>query len=385
MKIVGVDIYLVQVGSLHPVLAEVITDDGINGVGEAAVAYGHGGTAAAGMIKDLAENLVLGRDPFRIEEAWSDMCDHSFWAKGPGGAVVFSAISAIETALWDIKGKALGVPVYELLGGRFRDDVEVYANGWSFRATTADDYARAAEKPLADGYGALKCYPLATPREGGGIRHVTRRMVDRDFADLAYEKVKALRRAVGPRVALMLDLSGGLTTDETIRLCRRWEELDILFVEEPADPFDVGALEKISRATAIPIAAGERLYTRHGFRPVLERHAVDIVQPDIGNTGGLMETKKIAAMAETYNARVQPHICASPVATAAALQIDACIPNFMIQELYPYRTDAHFGLVDDAPEQHVKSGRMPIPTRPGLGVELRREGVQPFLWAACRQ
>jgi galactonate dehydratase len=382
VKIVCINVYLVQVG-LHPVLAEVITDASITGVGEAAIAYGHGGTAAAGMIKDLAENLMLGRDPFRIEEAWSDMYDHTFWAKGPGGAIVFAAISALETALWDIKGKALGVPVYELLGGRFRDAVPVYANGWSFRAVTADDYARAAEKPLADGYDALKCYPLAVPREGGGIRHVSRRMVDRDFADLAYEKVKRLRRAVGPRVAIMLDLSGGLTTDETIRLCRRWEELDILFVEEPSDPFDVGALEKISRAIAIPIAAGERLYTRHGFRPMLERHAIDIVQPDIGNTGGIMETKKIAAMAEVYNARVQPHICASPVATAAALQIDACIPNFMIQELYPYRSDAHFGLVDDAPELHVKSGRMPIPTRPGLGVELVQERVKPFLWAQC--
>jgi galactonate dehydratase len=383
MKIVRARIYLVRIGRLHPVLVELVTDAGIVGVGEAGVAYGFGATAAAGMIKDLVEPLVLGRDPFRIEEIWSDLYDHSFWAKGGGGAIVFAAISAIETALWDIKGKALGVPVWELLGGKFRDDVRVYCNGWSFDAATPADYARAAERPLKDGYTALKCYPLAVAAPGGGIRHVTRRAVDRDFADLAVAKVAALRDAVGPGVELMLDFSGGLTPDETIRLCRRLEGLDILFIEEPCDPFDVGALEKIARGLAIPIALGERLYTRYGFVPVLERHAADILQPDIGNTGGLMEVKKIAAMAEAYSMRVQPHICASPISTAAALQIDACIANFMIQELYPYRVPEHFAIVDRAPELDVKAGRMPIPTGPGLGINLVPAKLAPFLWAEC--
>jgi galactonate dehydratase len=383
MKIIKARIYVVAVGRLHPVLVELVTDDGIAGIGEAAIAYGLGATAAAGMIKDLVEPLVLGRDALRSEEIWSDLYDHSFWAKGGGGAIVFAAISAIETALWDIKGKALGVPVWQLLGGKFRDDVRVYCNGWSFDAATPADYARAAERPLKDGYTALKCYPLAVAAPGGGIRHVTRRSVDRDFAALAFDKVKALRDAVGPDVELMLDFSGGLTTDETIRLCRRLEPLDILFVEEPCDPFDIGALEKIARAVAIPIAVGERLYTRYAFAPVLERHAADILQPDIGNTGGIMEVKKIAAMAEAYNMRIQPHICASPVSTAAALQIDACIANFMIQELYPYRVPEHFALVDHAPERDVQAGRMTIPTRPGLGVDLVAGQVAPFLWAEC--
>jgi galactonate dehydratase len=382
VKVVQVNVYLVRAGGLHPVLAEVLTDTGLSGIGEAAIAYGHGATAAAGMIKDLAETILLGRDPFRIEEIWSEMYDHTFWAKGGGGAIVFAGISALETALWDIKGKALGVPVYELIGGAFREDIRVYANGWNFRALAAEDFARAAERPLSDGYDALKCYPLAVPREGGGIRHVTRRMVDRDFAALAYERVKALRRLAGPKVEIMLDLSGGLTPDETIRLCQRWEELDIAFVEEPCDPFDIGALEKIAAATSIPIALGERLYSRYAFRPVLEAQAADILQPDIGNTGGIMETKKIAAMAEMYSMRVQPHICASPVSTAAALQIDACVPNVFIQELYPYRPDEHWEIVDAAPERLVKNGRMPIPARPGLGIELVTEKIRPFLWAA---
>lgn len=379
MKVVEARIYLVTVGNLHPVLLELLTDEGLVGAGEAALAYGIGGTAAAGMVKDLVERMVLGRDPMRAEELWTEMYDHSFWAKG-GGSVVFAGISAVEQALWDIKGKALGVPVYQLLGGKFRDGVRVYANGWSYQSVTPDDYARAAERPLHDGYDALKCYPLSTPNPKGGIRHVTQRSVDRAFADLAVQRVRAVRKAVGPKVDIMCDLSGGLTTDQTIRFCRGLEDLDLLFIEEPVDPFDISALRKISECVDIPIALGERIYTRYGFRPILESGAADILQPDIGNTGGIMEAKKIAAMAEAYNLRVQPHICASPLSTAAALQLDACISNFMIQELYPYRPPELFDLVDAAPEYEVKHGTMPIPERPGLGVNLVAQRVKPFLW-----
>ena len=290
MKVDTANIYLVTTGKLHPVVVELVTDEGITGIGEAAIAYGLGGTAAAGMIKDLAERMILGRDPSRIEALWSEMYDHSFWAKG-GGAIVFAGISAIEQALWDIKGKALGVPVYELLGGKMRDEVRVYANGWYGAARTPAQLAQAAERPLRDGYRALKCYPLAAPDEHG-LRHVTRGMVDREFANLAFEKVKAVRAAVGADVEIMLDLSGGLTTAETIRLCRRFEELDIAWIEEPADPFDVGALEKIAERIDIPVAVGERIYTRYGFRKILEPQAADIVQPDVGNTGGIMEVEE---------------------------------------------------------------------------------------------
>jgi galactonate dehydratase len=382
VKVSAANIYLVEIGSLHPVLLELITDEGMIGTGEAGVAYGVGGMAAAGMVKDLIERMLRGRDLSRIEEIYTEMYDHSFWAKG-GGPIVFAGISAIEQALWDIKGKALGVPVYELLGGRLRDQVRVYANGWSYQCKTADDYARAAERTVGDGYNALKCYPLSIPNDRGGIRHVSRRSVDREFAHLAYEKVSAVRRAVGSGIDIMVDLSGGLTTDETIRLCHRLEELDLLFVEEPTDPFDLGALKKFSQHIEIPIAVGERIYTRYGFRPILESRAVDILQPDIGNTGGIMETKKIAAMAEAYNIRIQPHICASPVSTAAALQIDACVVNLAIQELYPYRPPEHFQLVDHAPESDVKHGSLPISQRPGLGISLVQERIRPFLWAQC--
>jgi len=385
MKIESVNIYLVTAGSLHPVLVELLTDEGVTGIGEAAIAYGLGGTAAAGMIKDLAQRLLLGRDPSRIEALWSQMYDHSFWAKG-GGPIVFAGISAIEQALWDIKGKVLGAPVYELLGGRIHDALRVYANGWYGPARTPAALARAAERPLRDGYTALKCYPLAE-WDGSGLRHVTRRQVDRAFANLAFDKVKALRAAVGPEVEIMLDLSGGLTTDETVRLCRRFEALDITWIEEPADPFDIGALKKISERVAIPVAVGERIYTRHGFRKIFEPHAADIVQPDVGNTGGLMEVKKIAAMAEAYNMRVAPHNCASALSTAASLQVAACIPNFMTQEIYPYFPDrpGYVQVLEDSPEDRIKDGVIPLPQGPGLGVTLASQRLQQFLWARLEQ
>jgi galactonate dehydratase len=382
LKVTGVRIYLVQVGGRHPVLAKVQTDQGITGVGEAAVAYGTGATAAAGMIKDLAQEFLLGKNPFAIEAIWSEMYDHTFWAKG-GGPIIFAGISAIEQALWDIKGKCLGVPVYELLGGKVRDRARVYANGWSFRCVKPADFAREAERVVTDGYTALKFYPLATAEldSDGHIRHVANRSIDRDAELRAVESVKAVRAAIGPKIDLMLDMSAELTTDAIIRLGRRFEEYDIMFLEEPVDPFDVEALKKVSDQVHIPIATGERIYTRYGFRRILEQHAADVIQPDIGNTGGIMEAKKIAAMAEAYNMRIQPHNCASPVSTAAALQLDACIPNFLIQELYPYRTPEHFALVDHAPELNVRNSWVPIPDRPGLGVELVEERVRPFLWA----
>jgi galactonate dehydratase len=384
-KITEVRVYLVSVGGRRPVLAQVFTDQGVSGVGDAAIAYGTGATAAAGMIKDLAQELVLGKDAFSIEAIWSDMYDHTFWAKG-GGPIVFAGISAIEQALWDIKGKCLRVPVYEMLGGRMRDSVRVYANGWSFRCVTLQDFAREAERVVRDGYTALKLYPLASAEldPDGHIRHVSRRSVDRDIEDRAVARVKAVRDAVGPKIDIMLDMSAELTTDAVIRIGRRVEEFDILFFEEPVDPFDPDALKKVSEQVNIPLAVGERLYTRYGFRRVMELHAADILQPDVGNTGGIMETKKIAAMAETYNMRIQPHNCASPVLTAASLQVDACIPNFLIQEVYPYRIPEHFQLVDHAPELDIRKGILPISSRPGLGVELAEPRVRPFLWAQCK-
>ncbi len=386
MRVTGVRIFIVRIGGRNPVLVEVRTDAGLTGVGEAGLAYGTGVTAAAGMAKDLAEGFLLGADPFRIEALWSEMYAHTFWAKG-GGPIVFAGISALEQALWDIKGKHLGVPVYELLGGRVHEQVRVYANGWSFRCVAPDDFAREARRVVGDGYRALKLYPLATAEldEHGHIRHVSHRSIDRAAERRAVDRVRAVREAVGPDVDVMVDMSAELTTDAIIRLGRQMEPFDVLFFEEPVDPFDIDALKKVSEHVHLPIAAGERLYTRYAFRRVLELHAVDILQPDVTNTGGILETKKIAAMAEAYNARIAPHNCASPVSTAAAIQVDVCTPNLLNQELYPYRIPEHFEIVDHAPELEVRDGMLPVSSRPGLGVTLVEDKIRPFLWAECRK
>ena len=348
------------------------------------MAYGVGSSATAEIVQELVEKFVLGKDPSNIEPLWHEMYDHSFWAKG-GGSILFPGMSAVETALWDIKGKALGVPVYELLGGKFRERARVYANGWSYRCRSITELVREAEKVVQAGYTALKFYPLARPLEPHGLlRHASLRTIDRETENWVLESTKTLRQAMGPDVEIMADMSAGMTTDVAIRLGRQLEKFNLYFYEEPVDPFDVEALKKVSEHVDIPIATGERLYARYGFRRILEIHAVDIVQPDVGSAGGLLEAKYIAAMAETCSARVQFHTCGSPVSTAAALQLMACVPNLAIQEIYPFRVPEHWAIVDHAPELDIKDGYIPIPSRPGLGVELNPKRVDPFLWSECK-
>lgn len=382
MKITGAEIYVVKGGPVTPVVLELQTDEGVTGIGEAAVAYGLGATAAAAMINEMIARDVIGKDPFRIEELTNVLYDQSFWTKG-GGAIPFSAISAIEVAMWDIKGKAVGLPLYDFLGGRINDTLPVYANGWNYHCYSALDWARAAERPLKDGYNSLKCYPLATQLPGGTLRHVTRRALDRDQANLAFDRVKELRNAVGPDVEILIDLSGGLTTDETIRLARRYEEFNLGWLEEPVDPFYTDALKKVSESVNIPIAAGERFYTAKSFHKLISAQAVDIVQPDIGNTGGILETKKIAAMAEAANMRVALHNCASTLSTAVTIQLSGCLGNAINLEVYPYFKDSnnYVQVLKNSPEDRIKNSQVDVGTGAGLGVELAKERIKDHLFA----
>ncbi len=384
MRITGFNIFKTDINGRQPVIIEALTDEDITGLGEAALAYGSAAGAACELIAEFAERFVIGRDPFQIEAIWSELYDHTFWAKG-GGPIVYAAISAIEQTLWDIKARALNVPVYELLGGKYRDAVRVYANGWSFTAATPAEIAKRAEAAVAKGYDALKLYPLSQVDPNhpqGKFKHVSNREYDRDMRDHAVAMVRSVREAVGPKVDLMVDMSCELTPDAIIQVGRALEEFDLMFLEEPVDPTNVPALKMVSDKLDTTIAVGERLYTRYGFRPVLEAQAAGVLQPDIGNTGGLMETKKIAAMAEAYSVRVAPHVCAGPVASAIALHLDASIPNFLIQELYPFRVPEHFALVDNPVEPQVKDGKVAVPQSPGYGVSLNRKQIEPYL---CRQ
>ena len=377
-------IHVIESGGIRPVILRLETDAGIVGLGEAAVAYGVGAHAAAAMLQELAERFLKGEvDPFRTEAITTAIRDFSFWAKG-GGAILNAALSAIEQALFDIKARSLNVPVYELLGGRLRDDLRTYANGWYFGCTSDRELRTAAEKTVADGYDSLKFYPFATILPDGRLRHPAHRGAgDRDLVGRGIARVAAVREVVGPAVELMLDLSAGLNPADTIRFCHAIERYDVAFIEEPTEPDDLGALTLISNKISQSIAVGERLYGRQGFRDLLESRSVAIIQPDLGNTGGIWEGRKIAAMAETYGVKVQPHICASSLSTAIGAHFSAAVPNFYVQEHFPYwdRTPGHVEVLKNPLEPRVTKGRLPIDDAPGYGVELHQDSLAPFLYA----
>ena len=370
MKITEVEIYEIEYKSTpnwHPVIIRIRTDEGISGVGEVGLAYGTGGSAGAGMVKNLAQEFLIGADPFRIEELWDKMYRITFWGQG-GGPVIFGGMSAIDHALWDIKGKALGVPVYELLGGRCHDRLLAYANGWYHDYNAGPEWIEPIQKIKADGWNAVKFDPFR--KRPDGVNEYSKRFLSKDREDLAIERVAAVREAGGPDFLICVEVHGNLGTTSAIRAGQRLEEYDPFFYEEPVDAHNVDVMAKVAENVNIPLAAGERLYTRYGFRQYIERQALAIIQPDLGLAGGIGEVKKIATYAETYNIHVQPHNCASPVMTAASVQVDACIPNFIIQETFPYRPAEHYEVVLNPLEKRIVGGYLPIPTEPGIGVEL---------------
>jgi galactonate dehydratase len=371
-------VFNIRGGGLHPVIVELTTKDGITGYGEAAVAYGLGANAAAGMLSDLAPR-VIGADATFPRHVWHEIYDNSFWTKG-GGAIVFAALSAIDQALWDIKAKSIGVPVYELFGAKFENTIEVYANGWSSKHNDAIEWAKSAERPLAEGYRILKCYPLASEEKGSTLRHVQRRQLNDEIFKRAVARVRTLRKVVGPDIGLMLDLSGGLNNDQLIRFMDVCAELDLIWVEEPLDPFNLQGFRDLAGRWPIPIAAGERVYTRSGFRNLLDTKGVDIIMPDIGNCGGMFEFVQIAAMAEAYNVRVSAHNCASSLCTAASLQAVAASAMSMPLETYPYFSDAndYVQVLKNPPEKEIVNGRLTISKSPGIGAEVDLEAISPF-------
>jgi galactonate dehydratase len=358
---------------MSPVMLRITTDSGISGIGEIALAYGLGGDAGAHMAKEMAQFLILGQDPFQIERLWEKMFRDTFWGQG-GGPVVYGAISGIDEALWDIKGKALGVPVYELLGGKCRDKLRLYANGWYIGASAPEEFGELAKKVVDDGYTAMKFDPFAIQPDGSW--GYPGRVIERDMAQCVYDRVSAVRDAVGPDVEILIECHGNLGTMSAIRIGQQLEELDPFFYEEPVDALNVDSMRKVSESINVPIAAGERLYSRYHFRKYIEDQVLDILQPDVGLAGGITETKKIATYAETYSLVVAPHNCAGPVATAAAVQVDASMTNFLIQEWFPYFGDEHYELVTDPLERKAVDGYYEIPETPGLGVELNEEAIK---------
>lgn len=357
--------------------ARVQTDEGISGLGEAAMAYGTGAPAAGPMILALGERFVLGADPFNTDTLWEQMLRRSVWAEA-GGSVVFAAMSAIETALWDIKGKALAQPVHRLLGSATPEPLRCYASqidlGWGETARSPaapTEYEDVASHVRSLGFDCIKINPIKHDQKGNRAvgRHGLLTPAQRNFIR---HRMEAVRNGLGPDADIILELNSMTSTAAALQVADLVHDLGILFIEEPTHPTSAHAHVKASRKSPVPLATGERLYTRWGFLPYLEAGAVDMIQPDVCITGGIGEAYRVAHLAHAYDVGVQAHVCGSPLATAIALQFEAAIPNFVIHEHHPFalrRANRDLFEEDLQPTQ----GRMAVPTRPGFGMTLRRD------------
>ncbi|MFO7696869.1 MAG: galactonate dehydratase [Anaerolineae bacterium] len=354
MKITTVSTLMAYGGRQTWVFVRIETDAGITGIGEASVEGKERAVCAA--VEDLSRQII-GRDPRRIEQNWQILYRHGFWR---GGIVLNSALSGIEQAMWDISGKDLGVPVHRLLGGACRDRIQLYTH---CGGATAEDLAAKAAELVARGWNALKIGCL------GPETFAT----ERQWLEATGARMAALRAAVGNDVLIMMDAHGRLTPGQALRLMKVLAPYDLTFLEEPVPPENVAAMEKLARAeTGVPLATGERLFTKWGFRELLEGQYVEFVQPDVCHDGGILETLKIAAMAETYYVRVAPHNPNGPVATAASLQLAACLPGFTILEYaenQPWRDQV---IVDPL---RINGGYVDVPQAPGLGIELNEAAI----------
>jgi galactonate dehydratase len=338
----------------------VRTDDGIEGLGE--VRMINQTDALLGYLAEAVPNHVLGADPFSIESLVQRMWRGEY---ARAGEIAMSALAVIETACWDIMGKALGQSVYRLLGGPVRDRIKAYANGWYTVERTPDEFHAAARAVVERGYRALKLDPF-----GAGTYEL-----EPHERTHALALVEAVRDAVGPDVEILIEMHGRFTPTAAISISRELERFDPSWIEEPVPPENLRALAKVAERVTIPIATGERIHVRHEFRELFELQAADVIQPDLTMCGGIAETRKLAATAETYYVLVAPHNVGGPVSTAAALHLAACTPNFKIQEHFNDFTEAY--VKEAAPgNPEVVDGFFALPEGPGLGIELNEDVIE---------
>jgi galactonate dehydratase len=356
-RITKVTTFVVGMRWRNCVFAHVETDEGISGVGEGSLEYQPKAVEAA--IQQLAARYAIGRSAFGVEKLWHDVLRNEFMHS----PIINSAAAALEMAMWDIAGKALGRPVYDLLGGRVHDILPAYANAWYGVGKTPAEIGAAAKAAAAKGYRGLKFDPF----EDAG------REPDKASIRRAVAIVEAVRVATGPDVDLMIDAHGRFSPGAAIAIARELEPYDLFWFEEPCDPENAQSLAAVGRNIATRLATGERCTSRAGMVSLLETHEVDILQPDIIHVGGILESKKVAAMADAYYVPVSFHNPFGPVATAAAVQLDACTTNFFMQESFcEYDVTYRFDLLDHAPKP--EKGTYIVPDRPGLGVgEFRPE------------
>lgn len=355
MKITDIKTFVVDCFRTNWVFVKVYTDEGICGVGEGTLEYKE--KALCGAIEHI-KNYLTGKDPRTIEKHYHDIYRDAYWR---GGAVLMSALSAVECALWDILGKSLGVPVYQLLGGRVNEDCRIYVNGWFSGAKTPDEFAEKAKAAVKRGVTAMKWDPF-----GKSYRQISNKDLD-----TALECVAKVREAVGNNVDLLIEGHGRFDVPTGIKIAKELECFKPMWFEEPVPPDNLDALKAVRDKSPVAISAGERLYTRFDYNKLFALRAADYIQPDVSHAGGIAELKKIAAAAEANYIPFAPHNPSGPIANAATLQLAACCPGFSILEIMYSDVDYRKKVTNE--NLVYENGRIKIGDKPGLGIELNEE------------
>lgn len=386
MKITKVEVFRLPTSNSKmnsPIGCRIHTDAGIFGDGEAGMAYGVGGSAAFGMVCDLAE-LIIGMDPLQTELIWETLHKKTFWGQN-GGAVVYSGIAAIDVALWDIKGKRFDVPVYQLLGGKVRDKLRTYASqlqfGWGqvgvsehLWAVTPEDYAHNVKLAMAEGFDAVKIDFFDRDEAGKplGFLDTTGFLTPRQLK-MVEARMKAAREAAGDEVDIIMENHSYPDALGAVQLAKLAEKYHVLAFEEPNTP-TVQTVEYITKYTSVPIANGERIFSRWQYADYFKKNLLQLAQPDIGNCGGISEVKKICDMAHAFDVGIQVHVAGSPLATNAALHVECTIPNFIIHEHHTCnRMDTCLGLTKY--NLQPEDGCFTVPDLPGIGNEFLQEAI----------
>jgi len=340
---------------------KVSTDDGYSGWGEPIV-EGQAGTVR-GAVEDMTDYL-LGRDPRQIEDIWQTLFRARFYRGGP---VMMSAIAGVNQALWDIKGKYHGVPIYELLGGKVRDRVQIYAG---IGGESPEDLAAQAQQRRDEGLRAVKMVAANTVHYMDTFQQI----------DETVARVAAVREQMGNDFSIAVDFHGRIHKPMAKMLIRELEPFHLMFVEEPILPMHNESLLDLKRSTSIPIATGERMYSRWDFKTILAEGSVDIIQPDVSHAGGISEVLRIAAMAEAYDVALALHCPLGPIALASCIQVDAVAYNALIQEqslgIHYNKTADLLDYLADPAVFHYEDGFVKVPTAPGLGIELAEEKIR---------
>lgn len=378
MKITNVDVYQLGVKSApgsaawaaNSIILKLTTSDGTVGYGEAVPTL-----RTQPVIQSLHEvaRVYVGRDPMKVEENWHEWHKHDFYL--PVSFESTTAVSAFDIACWDIIGKHFGAPIHQLLGGAMRPRIRLYSNGWYNGCVTPEQFSDRAKQFTKMGYTALKFDPFGDYYD----------WIDEKGLKIAYDRVKAVKEATASKVDLLIEHHGRFNPNSAIMIAKRLEGFDPLFMEEPIHPENLEGLRKYRARTGVRVALGERILTKEQVVTVLSGNLVDFLQPDITNIGGITQSRKVAAIAEAYGVEIAFHNAFGPIQNAATIQVDASIPNFLIQEsFYDVFPSWKRELVKD--EWKVENGHTQVPTRPGLGVELdekvlekyRAEGVEYF-------